>query len=129
LVLVVAIHLLLIFLTLMDYQTMEPSSQKDVAANQELMKSESPCEGKERIGKNRDVNGARVNLRVGPGTNFEKVLYVNPDNSEEELVARLESGMRVLEQCVSGDWARVMVDLPIRFKETHQGWVSRKFLR
>ena len=39
--------------------------------------------------------------------------------------ARLESGMRVVEQCVSGDWARVMVERPARYKESHQGWVAR----
>ena len=80
-------------------------------------------------GKKREVVGDRVNLRVGPGTKFEKVTYVNPNDSDQELVARLESGMRVLEQCISGDWARVMVDRPARYKESHQGWVAREYLR
>ena len=129
LALVVAVHLLIIFIALMDYQTMDPASSKENVLEPEVVKSESPCEGKDLTGKNREVVGDRVNLRVGPGTKFEKVTYVNPNDSDQELVARLESGMRVLEQCVSGDWARVMVDRPARYKESHQGWVAREYLR
>jgi hypothetical protein len=129
LVLVVAVHLLIIFIALMDYQTMDPTSSKENVLEPEVVKSESPCDGKDLTGKNREVVGDRVNLRVGPGTKFEKVTYVSPIDSDQELVARLESGMRVLEQCVSGDWARVRVDRPARYKESHQGWVAREYLR
>jgi hypothetical protein len=129
LVLVVAVHLLIIFIALMDYRTMDPASSKENVLEAEVVKSESPCDGKDLTGKNREVVGDRVNLRVGPGTKFEKVTYVNPNDSDQELVARLESGMRVLEQCVSGDWARVMVNRPARYKESHQGWVAREYLR
>jgi SH3-like domain-containing protein len=129
LALVVSVHLLIIFIALMDYQTMDPASSKENVVESEVVKSESPCDGKDLTGKNREVVGDRVNLRVGPGTKFEKVTYVNPNDSDQELVARLESGMRVLEQCLSGDWARVMVDRPARYKESHQGWVAREYLR
>ena len=129
LALVVSVHLLIIFIALMDYQTMDPASSKENEVEPEVVKSESPCDGKDLTGKNREVVGDRVNLRAGPGTKFEKVTYVNPNNSDQELVARLESGMRVLEQCVSRDWARVMVDRPARYKESHQGWVAREYLR
>ena len=70
-----------------------------------------------------------MNLRGGPGTMFERVTYVNPSDAEQELVARLESGMRVTEQCVSGDWARVMVERPARYTESHQGRVAREYLQ
>jgi SH3-like domain-containing protein len=113
----------------MDYQTIDPASSKENVVEPKVVKSESPCEGKDLTGKNREVVGDRVNLRIGPGTKFEKVTYVNSNDSDQELVARLESGMRVLEQCVSGDWARVMVDRPARYKESHQGWVAREYLR
>ena len=129
LALVVSVHLLIIFIALMDYQTIDPASSKENVVESEVVKSESPCDGKDLTGKNREVVGDRVNLRVGPGTKFEKVTYVNPNDSDQELVARLESGMRVLEHCVSGDWARVMVDRPARYKESHQGWVAREYLR
>ncbi len=129
LALVLAVHLFIIFIALMDYQTMDPTSSKENEVEPEVVKSESPCDGKDLTGKNREVVGDRVNLRVGPGTKFEKVTYVNPIDSDQELVARLESGMRVLEKCVSGDWARVMVDRPARYKESHQGWVAREYLR
>ena len=129
LALVVAVHLLIIFIALMDYQTIDPASSKENVVESEVVKSESPCDGKDLTGKNREVVGDRVNLRVGPGTKFEKVTYVNPNDSDQELVARLESGMRVLEHCVSGDWARVMGDRPARHKESHQGWVAREYLR
>ncbi len=108
---------------------MDPASSKENVLEPEVVKSESPCDEKDLTGKNREVVGDRVNLRVGPGTKFEKVTYVNPNDSDQELVARLESGMRVLEQCVSGDWARVMVDRPARYKESHQGWVAREYLQ
>ncbi len=108
---------------------MDPASSKENVVEPEVVKSESPCDRKDLTGKNREVVGDRVNLRVGPGTKFEKVTYVNPNDSDQELVARLESGMRVLEQCVSGDWARVMVDRPARYKDSHQGWVAREYLR
>ncbi|MGA1561213.1 MAG: hypothetical protein ACO390_19600, partial [bacterium] len=124
LALVVAVHLLIIFIALMDYQTMDPASSKENVLEPEVVKSESPCDGKDLTGKNREVVGDRVNLRVGPGTKFEKVTYVNPNDSDQELVAMLESDMRVLEQCVSGDWARVMVDRPAHYQESHQGWVA-----
>ena len=129
LALVVSVHLLIIFTALMDYQTIDPASSKENVVEPEVLKSESPCEGKDLTGKNREVVGDRVNLRVGPGTKFEKVTYVNPNDSDQELVARLESGMMVLEQCVSGDWARVMANRPARYKESHQGWVAREYLR
>jgi hypothetical protein len=129
LILVVAVHLLIIFVALMDYQTMDHASSKENLAEPEVVKLESPCEGKDLTGNSREVVGDRVNLRAGPGTKFEKVTYVNPNDSDQELVARLESGMRVLEQCISGDWARVMVDRPARYKESHKGWVAREYLR
>ena len=129
LTLVVAVHLLIIFIALMDYQTMDPALSKEKKEESEVAKSESPCDGKDLTGKNREVVGDRVNLRVGPGTMFDRVTYVNPNNAEQELVARLESGMRVLEQCVSGDWARVMVERPARYTESHQGWVAREYLQ
>ena len=130
LTLVVTVHLLIIFTALMDYQTMDPASskKKDVRAT-ELVASDSPCDGKDLTGKKKEVVGDRVNLRVGPGTTFERVTYVNTNDAEQELVARLESGMRVFEQCVSGNWARVMVERPARYKESHQGWVAREYLR
>ena len=102
---------------------------KEKKEEPEVTKSDSPCDGEDLTGKKREVVGDRVNLRVGPGTTFERVTYVNPNNAEQELVARLESGMRVFEQCVSGDWARVMVDRPARYKESHQGWVAREYLQ
>ena len=129
LTLVVAVHLLIIFIALMDYQTMDTALSKEKKEELEVVESESPCAGKDLTGKNREVVGDRVNLRVGPGTTFERVTYVNPNNAEQELVARLESGMRVFEQCVSGDWARVMVDRTTRYKESHKGWVAREYLR
>ena len=113
----------------MDYQTMDPASSKKNVAETESVESDSPCDGKDLTGKKREVVGDRLNLRVGPGTKFEKVTYVNPNDSDQELVARLESGMSVLEQCISGDWARVMVDRPARYKGSHQGWVAREYLR
>lgn len=108
---------------------MDHASSKENLAEPEVVKLESPCEGKDLTGNSREVVGDRVNLRAGPGTKFEKVTYVNPNDSDQELVARLESGMRVLEQCISGDWARVMVDRPARYKESHKGWVAREYLR
>ena len=129
LALVVAVHLLMIFVALMDYQTMDPATSKENVEELEVTASESPCDGQDLTGKNREVVGDRVNLRVGPGTMFERVTYVNPNDAEQELVARLESGMRVLEQCVSGDWARVMVERPARYTESHQGWVAREYLK
>ena len=129
LTLVVAVHLLIIFIALMDYQTMDPALSKEKKEEPEVAKSDSPCDGKILTGKKREVVGDRVNLRVGPGTTFERVAYVNPNVADQELVARLESGMRVLEQCVLGDWARVMVERPARYKESHQGWVAREYLK
>ena len=129
LTLVVAVHLLIIFIALMDYQTMDPATSKENVEELEVAELESPCDGKNLTGKNRKVVGDRVNLREGPGTSFARVTYVNPNDSDHELVARLESGMRVLEQCISEDWARVMVDRPARYKESHQGWVARKYLQ
>ena len=40
---------------------------------------------------------------------FERVTYVNPNDAEQDL---WQVGIRYegLEQCVSGDWARVMVE-------------------
>ena len=121
--------MLIIFVALMDYQTMDPATSKENVEELEVAASESPCDGKDLTGKNREVVGDRVNLRVGPGTMFERVTYVNPNDAEQELVARLESGMRVLEQCVSGDWARVVVERPARYTESHQGWVAREYLQ
>ena len=129
LTLVVAVHLLMIFVALMDYQTMDPTLSKEKKVESEVAKSESPCDGKDLTGKNREVVGDRVTLRVGPGTTFERVTYVNPNDADQELVARLESGMRVVEQCVSGGWARVIVERPARYKESHQGWVAREYLQ
>ena len=129
LALVVAVHLLIIFVALMDYQTMDPATSKENVEELEVAASESPCDGKDLTGKNREVVGDRVNLRVGPGTMFERVTYVNPNDADQEFVARLESGMRVVEQCISGGWAKVRVERPARYKESHQGWVAREYLQ
>ena len=108
---------------------MDPTLSKEKKEESEVAKSESPCDGKVLTGKNREVVGDRVNLRVGPGTTFERVTYENPNDADQELVARLESGMMVVEQCVSGGWARVIVERPARYKESHQGWVAREYLQ
>ena len=59
LALVVAVHLLIIFVALMDYQTMDPATLKENVEEREVAASESPCDEKDLTGKNREVVGDR----------------------------------------------------------------------
>ena len=127
--LVMGVHLLVFLWALLDYQAFDVQEPEAVEEKTTIASSANPCDGFAESNQIRAVIGNNVNLRLGPGTRHERVTFADSESGGAERVARLESGMRVLEQCVSGDWARIRVERPRRLNATHQGWVAREFLR
>lgn len=88
------------------------------------------CQGHLAIGPKRmGVTGTDINVRKGPGTEFEKV--VNKKASDvlgRTHYVKIDAGVTLIEFCQDGDWSYIEVDEPDWLRKSHIGWVHGKFL-
>ena len=76
------------------------------------------------------VSGKSINIRKGPGTNFEKVINQKASSilGRTQYVS-ISDSVTVLEECNSGAWSKIQVIDPSYLNSSHRGWVASKFLR
>jgi len=90
-----------------------------------------PCGPKSvRTGNILGVTGTDINIRLGPGTNYEKIVNQKATNIfKKTMYAHVDNSVTVREICRQGDWSRIDVIEPDWLRESHRGWVASRFLR
>ena len=76
------------------------------------------------------VSGNNINVRVGPGTKYKKVI-----NQKSSRILRktdyvsIDKTVTVIEECTKSGWSKIQVIDPDWLSESHRGWVATKFLK
>jgi hypothetical protein len=75
------------------------------------------------------VTGTDINVRKGPGTEFEKVVNKKASDALGRThYVKIDAGVTLIEFCQDGEWSYVEVDEPDWLRKSHIGWVHMKFL-
>ena len=83
-----------------------------------------------KTGKTYKVNGSGINVRKGPGTNFEKIVNQKATNIFKKThYITIDNSVTVYEECSQGKWSKIHVTDPDWLSQSHRGWVASKFLR
>lgn len=83
-----------------------------------------------RTNKEYDVKGKDIDVRTGAGSNYPKV--INKRASEifkETHYVKLDSSIKVMEECIKQDWSKIRVIQPDYLSKSHQGWILSKYLK
>lgn len=82
-----------------------------------------------KTGKTYNVKGIGINVRKGPGINFDKIVNETATSmSTKTQYISIDSSVTVLEECSKGKWSKIQVVMPKYLNSSHRGWVSSKFL-
>jgi hypothetical protein len=85
--------------------------------------------GSEPSGATLRVRGSDINLRTGPGTEYDRVVnHKATDIIGSTQYASIDSSTRVLEECRQGEWSWIRVIEPEWLRDSHRGWVANMFL-
>jgi hypothetical protein len=85
--------------------------------------------GSEPSGATLRVRGSDINVRTGPGTEYDRVVNHKATGIiGSTQYASIDSSTRVLEECRQGEWSRIRVVEPEWLRDTHRGWVANRFL-
>jgi hypothetical protein len=74
------------------------------------------------------ISGEGIELRMGPGTNYEKV--VNEKTSKilkKTIYASVDYSVKVIEEETKGNWSKIKVVEP-NYLSSHQGWIQTKYI-
>ena len=88
------------------------------------------CGDANRTGVEYVVSGSSINIRNGPGTQYDKI--VNRKATEvlgETIYVQIDHTVTVHEFCRKGDWSYIQVDKPDWLRKSHRGWVASRYLR
>lgn len=86
-------------------------------------------DGAEITGKKYNVVGSRINVRKGPGTNYERVVNQRTtDAVKSTQYISIDDSLAVFEECKKDGWSWIRVLQPDSLKNSHRGWVLSKFL-
>ncbi len=76
------------------------------------------------------VSGQNINLRLGPGTNYGKIINQKASKIlKSTQYAKIDKSVTVIEECTKSGWSKIQVVDPDWLSETHRGWVATKFLK
>lgn len=87
------------------------------------------CENDDITGNVHAVNGSIINIRQGPGREFDRV--VDEDASDKKgstQYAKVSKGHIVRVNCQKGQWSQINVLSPDWLRQSHRGWVMSRFL-
>ncbi len=106
--------------------------------------SYEPCDQEaSKSGEVYAVDGTRVNVRSGPGIDYDKLVKASAEenwgseiNSEKNNNAEkrrrryitVTKGYIVRENCRQGDWSQITVLSPDWLRKSHRGWVKTRYL-
>lgn len=80
-------------------------------------------------GSQYNVIGTGINVRKGPGTNFDKIVNQKAtDILKSTQYISIDDTTVVFEECINGEWSWVRVVQPDWLQDSHRGWVLSKFL-
>ena len=88
------------------------------------------CADANRTGVEYGVSGSSINVRKGPGAQYDKI--VNREATEalgETLYVQIAHTVTVHEFCRKGDWSYIQVVKPDWLRKSHRGWVASRYLR
>ena len=117
--------------------TPEIPSEATIASNENVSTEGVPpegipphCEdGAQITGKQYNVIGSRINVRKGPGTEYERVVNQKSTDVTESIdYVQIDDSAMVLEECTKGGWSWIRVLEPDWLQDSHQGWVLSEYL-
>ncbi len=111
----------------------DDSSKKKVAtANTSQPSSQVPAackDGATITGKQYNVVGSGINVRQGPGTNYDKIINQKATNIlKTTQYISIDDTTVVFEECTKGEWSWIRVVQPDWLQTSHRGWVLTKYL-
>jgi hypothetical protein len=75
------------------------------------------------------VAGNSINVRVGPGMEFERVINKKASKIlKKTQYVSIDESVTVIEECRKKGWSKIRVIDPDYLSESHRGWVATKFL-
>jgi hypothetical protein len=81
-------------------------------------------------GKTYKVNGSGINVRLGPGTNYDKIINQKASSIlKKNIYVTIDNTVTVYEECAQKGWSKIRVTDPDWLSNSHRGWVLSKFLR
>ena len=80
--------------------------------------------GEVATGKAHSVLALALNVRVGPGTEFDRLVNETASRDTGDTYVRLPKAATVLETCRKGGWSQIQVTKPFAYT----GWVANRFL-
>lgn len=93
-------------------------------------KNAGQCARAKVTGVEYGITGSRINVRKGPGTNYEKIVNQKATAALGKThYVQVDNSVTVLESCRQDDWSFIEVTKPEWLRESHKGWVASRFLR
>lgn len=85
--------------------------------------------GAQITGKQYNVIGAEIDVRKGPGAEYEKIVNQKAtDFLETTIFTQIDYSTVVFEECTKGEWSWIRVLEPDWLQNSHRGWVLSKHL-
>jgi len=82
-----------------------------------------------KTGKTYKINGSEINVRKGPGINFNKIVNQKATKILKKThYITLDNSVTVVEECSQGKWSKIRVTNPSYLSQSHRGWIASKFL-
>ena len=107
------------------------ASNKNVPQKTSKNKGMFPdCKGDAQITRKRhDVIASKVNVRKGPGTEYERVINQKATDALKSVqYIQIDDSTVVFEECTKGEWSWIRVLEPDWLQDSHRGWVLSKYL-
>lgn len=111
----------------------DPSRPKTPSQKSPSVMKQTPpaaCDASTKItGEKYNVIGSGINIRKGPGTEFDKIINQKAtDIMKTTHYISVDDSTTVFEECVRGDWSWIRVTEPDWLKESHKGWIVSRYL-
>lgn len=76
------------------------------------------------------ITGRNVNIRTGPGVNFERTVIPKASAiAQKPVYATLSAPTKLLEECRMEGWSRISLMERLEGSEAYKGWVAHSFLK
>jgi len=94
------------------------------------IKPPSACDASTVItGKKYNVLGSGINVRKGPGTNYDKIINQKATSIlKTTQYISIDDTTTIYEECTKDGWSWIRVIDPDWLQNSHRGWVSSKFI-
>lgn len=119
-----------VLLLVSHFGSQKGPEENEVAKNSSSRTPPSECTDGEATGVEYGISGSNINVRKGPGTNYEKITNQKATSIlGNTTYIQVDNTVTVLEICRKGDWSFIQVIRPDWLKDSHKGWIASRFLR